>query len=213
MESNLLLIDQDLQSGRTGSLRDDLREVGSAVRQMKQLVVELLELARIGRLDLLAAAHSRETEEVPLELVVDEVVRQLRTANPGFSGVLLRVSALPVVRARRSQLAEVFQNLIDNAVKYTANAPGSRIEIGCEERDIGRVLFVRDNGVGIPASDRLRVFDVFIQLHPDATGNGIGLSIVRSIIAGHGGRVWIEDGLNGRGVSFCFTLHSLTSTD
>jgi signal transduction histidine kinase len=208
MESNLMLMRQDLQSGRTDTLNDDLEEVGTAVQKMKGLVVELLELARIGRLDLHAAAHSRAAEDVDLNEIVDQLSRQVRTANPAWTGTIQRLANLPIIRGRTVQLTEVFQNLIDNAVKYTAGIEAPRVEIGCVQRPDGSLLFVRDNGPGIPRADRQRVFDLFVQLRSDAEGVGIGLAIVRSIINSHGGRVWIEDGMDGRGVTFCFVLNS-----
>jgi len=211
MESNLLLMEKDLRAGREGSLTDDLKEVGEAVQKMKRLVVELLELARIGRLDLVAATHSREMDEIDLDSLVDQAVREIRIGNPAWQGTIERIDSLPAVRARRTQITEVFQNLIDNAVKYSAAAESPRVEIGCRRRPEGVVYFVRDNGCGIPRHDRTRVFDLFVQLRPDAAGVGIGLPIVRSIIHSHGGRVWVEDGIDGLGASLCLVLNSLAS--
>lgn len=208
MESNLLLMQNDIQSGETDRLGDDIREVSAAVLKMKRLVVELLDLARIGRLDLIAAAHSRAMDDVNLNELVDQIAREVRTAHPAWSGTLGRVGSLPTIRGRKTQLTEVFQNLIDNAVKYTHEARSPRVEVGCEQRFDGQVLFVRDNGPGIPIADRKRVFDLFVQLRPGASGVGIGLSIVRSIMASQKGSLWIEDGIDGGGVSFCFATHS-----
>ncbi|QDT53384.1 Phytochrome-like protein cph1 [Caulifigura coniformis] len=209
MESNLLLMEQDLRAGRGGSLTDDLKEVGEAVQKMKRLVVELLELARIGRLDLVAATHSRVMDDIDVDSLVDQVVREIRTGNPAWQGTIERIDSLPPVRARRTQITEVFQNLIDNAVKYSAGAESPRVEIGCRRQPDGVVYYVRDNGFGIPRHDRTRVFDLFVQLRPDAAGVGIGLPIVRSIISSHGGRVWVEDGIDGLGASLCLVLNSL----
>ncbi len=208
MESNLRLMQQDLVAGRAGSLKDDLAEVGEAVQKMKRLVVELLDLARIGRLDLIAAAHSRATDDIDLNEIVDQVARDVLLGNPGWKGSLKRVNDLPMVRGRATQLTEVFQNLIDNAVKYSSRVDSPRVEIDSDFTGDVATVSVRDNGCGIPRQDRNRVFDLFVQLRPDAAGVGIGLAIVRSIISSHGGRVWIEEGLDGRGSSFCVVLHS-----
>jgi two-component system sensor histidine kinase KdpD len=83
------------------------------------------------------------------------------------------------------------------------------VEISGGAGDDGATVTVRDNGWGIQRLDRNRVFDLFIQLRPDAPGVGIGLSIVRSIVSSHGGRVWIEDGLDGRGVCLCVFFPSV----
>ncbi len=208
MESNLRLMQLDLSAGRSGRLEEDLSEVGEAVQKMKRLVVELLDLARIGRLDLIAAAHSRATDDIDLNQIVDQAAREVVAGHPAWNGTFRRRSELPVVRGRTTQLTEVFQNLIDNAVKYSATVESPRVEVDCA-RDAEHVtVFVRDNGCGIPPQDRQRVFDLFVQLRPDAEGVGIGLAIVRSLVCSQGGRIWIEDGLDGRGCTFCVTLHS-----
>lgn len=209
MESNVRLIQRDMQEGRSTRLESDLAEVGEAVQKMKRLVVELLDLARIGRLDLIAAAQTRDFDDIDLNPIADQVVRQILAGNPAWSGTIERVSPLPPVRGRATQITEVFQNLVDNAVKYSAGVESPRVEIGFLERSNGSHFFVRDNGCGIPREDRGRVFDLFVQLRPDATGVGVGLPIVRSIVNSHGGRVWVEDGIGGRGASFCLVLNPL----
>ena len=209
MESNLRLIQRDMQEGRSTRLESDLAEVGEAVHKMKRLVIELLDLARIGRLDLIAAAQSRDFESIDLTIVADQVVRQILAGNPTWNGTIERISPLPVVRGRTTQITEVFQNLVDNAVKYSAGAQPPRVEIGCLERPTGTQIFVRDNGCGIPREERSRVFELFVQLRPDATGFGVGLPIVRSIVNSHGGRIWVEDGIGGRGTSLCLVLNPL----
>jgi signal transduction histidine kinase len=176
---------------------------------MKRLVVELLDLARIGRLDLIAAAQTRDLDDIDLSTLTDQVVRQILAGNGAWNGTIERICPLPVVRGRATQVTEVFQNLIDNAVKYSVGVESPRVEIGFEERPGGSHLFVRDNGCGIPREDRGRVFDLFVQLRPDATGVGVGLPIVRSIVNSHGGRVWVEDGIDGRGACFCLVLNPL----
>jgi signal transduction histidine kinase len=209
MESNVRLMQRDLLEGRATNLEADLAEVGEAVQKMKRLVVELLDLARIGRLDLVAAAQARDLDEIDLNAVADQVIRQILAGHPAWNGTIERTCELPVVRGRVTQVTEVFQNLIDNAVKYSAGAESPRVEIGFLQRPGGSHVFVRDNGCGIPREDRSRVFELFVQLRPDATGFGVGLPIVRSIVNSHGGRVWVEDGIDGRGVSFCLVLHPL----
>jgi signal transduction histidine kinase len=207
MESNLRLIQRDIKEGRSQTLEGDLNEIGDAVQKMKRLVVELLDLARIGRLDLFAAAQSLEVEDVDLNEIVDQVAREIVTGNPTWNGSVERIDVLPVVRGRRTQLTEVFQNLIDNAVKYSSGVDSPRVEIGRGLQANGSQIFIRDNGCGVPREDRSRVFDLFVQLRPDASGVGVGLPIVRSIVNSHGGRVWVEDGIGGRGASFCLVIN------
>ncbi|MHC1742175.1 MAG: ATP-binding protein [Syntrophobacteraceae bacterium] len=129
-----------------------------------------------------------QTEEV-LHTVRDEFgaflsMRQIAWEEPG---------SLPQIKADRMSLIRAFRNLVDNALKYGGESL-SRIEIGYEERDGAHVFSVSDNGVGIPACDRERIFELF-QRNPSAKGvegTGLGLAIVKEIAEKHQGQVWVE---------------------
>ena len=204
-ESNLAFLAEDVAAGKTARVHEDVEEIRSAVLRMKDLVTELLELARLGRLDL-TTVGGRPAHPVPLADVVAEALQILKGAPAAARADIAVVTPLPVVNGRHHQLIEVYQNLIENGVKFASENAAPRVEIGAESREGDVVLFVRDNGRGIPAPDRERVFELFVQLDATGEGTGIGLAIVRRIIAAHGGRVWIEEGTGGRGASFCFTL-------
>lgn len=113
---------------------------------------------------------------------------------------------LPVVSCDRSRLLQVFQNLIENAVKFMGEQPRPRIRVGCRRRQGEPVLFVEDNGIGIDAADQERVFGLFDRLRRTAEGTGVGLALVKKIVEVHGGRVWIESTGQGHGTRVCFTL-------
>ncbi|MEI8064014.1 MAG: ATP-binding protein, partial [Verrucomicrobiota bacterium] len=106
----------------------------------------------------------------------------------------------------RMRLAEVFQNLIDNACKFMGDQKSPRIEIGVEERTGGRVFFVRDNGIGIDPRHQSKVFELFEVLDVKAGGTGIGLTLVKRIVELYKGRVWLESEGLGKGTCFYFTL-------
>ena len=106
---------------------------------------------------------------------------------------------LPVVRADRQRLLEVFQNLVENAAKFTGGQPAPRVEIGVRRDGEEPVFYVRDNGRGIEPRFLERVFELFEKLDPGADGTGVGLALVRRIVEAHGGRVWAEsDGAGPR---------------
>jgi signal transduction histidine kinase len=115
---------------------------------------------------------------------------------------------LPVVWADRPRLLEVFQNLVENAAKFTGGQSAPRIEIGARRDGETRVFYVKDNGRGIDPRFLERVFELFAKLDPGADGTGVGLALVRRIVEAHGGRVWAESDGSGRGATFCFTLPS-----
>jgi signal transduction histidine kinase len=100
----------------------------------------------------------------------------------------------------------VFSNLIGNSVKYLKPGRPGHIEIGGEREGREAHCWVRDNGAGLPASAKTRLFQVFQRFHPDlAPGEGMGLAIVRRVVERHGGRIWAE-GEEGVGSTFHFTL-------
>jgi len=101
---------------------------------------------------------------------------------------------------------EVFENLVDNAVKFLGDQPSPRVEIGMEPGDGEVVLFVRDNGKGIDPRHQSKLFGLFEQLDANQPGSGMGLAMVRRIVELHGGKIWLQsDGL-GQGTTFRFTL-------
>jgi signal transduction histidine kinase len=103
-------------------------------------------------------------------------------------------------------LREVFENLIDNAAKYTGDQPNPAIEIGTRAQDGNTVFYIKDNGIGIESTYHNRVFVLFEKLDPTIEGTGIGLALVKRIIETHGGRIWVESEGVGMGSVFCFTL-------
>jgi light-regulated signal transduction histidine kinase (bacteriophytochrome) len=122
----------------------------------------------------------------------------------------LRVDKLPIVVCDETAMAEVFHNLITNAVKYNDKSLPV-IEIGCTERlnpdtqQPEHEFFVRDNGMGIKKEYFDKIFQVFQRLQRDEEGTGIGLTIVRRVIEWHGGRIWLESE-EGKGTTFYFTI-------
>jgi chemotaxis family two-component system sensor kinase Cph1 len=171
--------------------------VDSALR-MTQLIRDLLVYSQV--------IHSEQDDmqEVALGETVDWALANLRSSIEE-SGAIVETDALPAVRCDKSQIAQVFQNLISNAIKYrSAEAP--RIEITCQRNEIGWVFSVRDNGIGISPAYHEKVFGVFRRLHgTDYAGTGIGLAICKKIVEKHGGRIWVESEA-GQGSVFKFSL-------
>jgi light-regulated signal transduction histidine kinase (bacteriophytochrome) len=122
------------------------------------------------------------------------------------TGAELTHDPLPWVRSDPTQLVQLLQNLIANAVKFRG-AEIPRIHVGAA-REAGQWRFwVRDNGIGIDPRFRERVFEIFQRLHPRSAypGTGIGLAICKRIAERHGGRIWVESE-PGRGATFFFTV-------
>jgi PAS domain S-box-containing protein len=181
---------------------DDAREFMSYIvdgaARMKQLIEDLLAYSRVG-------TRGRDPEPTEAEGALEQALANLRAAIES-SGAAVTHDPLPTVRADASQLTQLFQNLVGNALKFRgAEAP--RIHVGAAEKDAEVVLSVRDNGIGIDPQYFERIFVIFQRLHSKAEyeGTGIGLAICKKIVDRHGGRIWVES-QPGRGSTFYCTL-------
>ena len=193
------LLDRDLREGNTERADQDMERIRAAVSRMGQLLDELLELSRIGRLD-----------NEPQEIAFGELAHQAADLVAGRiaeRGAVLDIADdLPHVFGDRARLLAVLQNLIDNAAKFMGDKTDGRIEIATRQDGETTVFFVRDNGDGFDPRYKEKVFGLFEQLNPGREGTGIGLAIVKRVIEVHGGQIWAESEGIGRGSTFCFTL-------
>jgi PAS domain S-box-containing protein len=193
-------MEKDAVSGNLDRLKADVARIASAADKMQQLLNDLLELSRVGRL-------MNPPERVSFAAIAREAV-ELVQGRIAARGVQVEVSPdLPDVHGDRVRLVEVVQNLVDNAVRFMGQQPNPRIEIGQRGNDAdGKpIFFVRDNGVGIDPRYHDQVFGLFSKLDAQTEGTGIGLALVKRIVEVHGGRIWVESEL-GKGSTFYFTL-------
>jgi light-regulated signal transduction histidine kinase (bacteriophytochrome) len=144
-------------------------------------------------------------ETVSLEGVLGRALADLQVALEE-SGAVVTHDPLPAVAADASQMAQLLQNLIGNALKFRG-AAAPRVHVSARRQEGEWRLAVRDNGIGIEPEYAERIFAIFQRLHTRDRypGSGIGLAICRKITARHGGRIWVESG-PGEGATFCFTL-------
>ncbi len=193
------LLERDAKAGDRERLAADLERIRSAATRMRQLLDELLELSKVGRL-------RSPPEAVDLRELAAEAVDQV--AGPiADAGVRVEIQQdLPEVFGERSRLLDVFQNLVGNAVKFIGDQPEPRVEIGGFVEGDEVVVFVRDNGRGIDPSHHQRVFKLFQRLETEIEGTGIGLAMVKRIVEVHGGRAWVESDGAGLGSTFFFAL-------
>jgi signal transduction histidine kinase len=172
------------------------------VKHMARLVDDLLDVSRVARGKV---ALSR----APIEMA-EVLSKALETVSPALEERAHQLSvSVParglMVDGDDERLAQVFANLLNNAAKFTE--PGGRIQIVAEARDGRARISVRDNGVGIDASQLPHIFDMFVQARDGARGGlGIGLSIVRNLVALHGGTVTARSDGPGRGSEFIIEL-------
>jgi PAS domain S-box-containing protein len=192
-------IEQAAIEGKVDALRADMDRVYKSTAKMHQLLDDLLELSRIGRL-------AKAPEQVPFEAIVRDALDRTHGRLSTQKVVVEVQEDLPSVRVDRDRLVEVMQNLIDNAAKFMGGQPEPRIWIGTRGHEGDLAFFVRDNGLGIEPRYRERVFNLFDKLDPKSAGTGVGLALVKRIVEVHGGRVWLESAGYGQGSTFLFTL-------
>lgn len=188
-----------LAEQRYDLLAEDLQRVAAAADKMNDLLNDLLELSRVGRVIY-------PPTEFALAQVVQEALNLLEgTLRERQVQVIIHPN-LPTVHGDRRRLFEVYLNLLENAVKFMGPQPAPRVEIGWNHHGQEPVFFVQDNGIGVPPAYQETIFGLFNKLDHDSPGTGLGLAIVRRIIEVHGGRIWVESQGRGHGSRFCFTL-------
>ena len=192
-------LQEDTTAGDAQRMRSDIAYITAATEKMQWLLNDLLELSRIGRL-----------MNPPEEIHFEEIVRE---AMEMVSGRLISQKVHVKITAEqhqlygdRQRLREVFENLLDNAIKYLHSQPAPEITIGIRSTGGEVIYYVQDNGIGVAPQYQEKIFGLFEKLDPAVEGTGVGLAIVKRIVEIHGGRIWVESKGIGCGSTFCFTL-------
>jgi len=185
-----------------GTLDNDANEfidfaIDGATR-MQTLIEDLLAYSRV-------TIRGKAFEPVDSNGVVDEVLQNLEVTITEHNAVVTR-DELPAVSADRTQLVQLVQNLVGNAIKFHGEEP-PHVHVAARKPEKEWVFSVQDNGIGIDPKYQDRVFKVFKRLHTrdEYPGTGIGLAVCKRIVDRHGGRIWLESE-PGKGTTFYFTL-------
>jgi len=204
------LLKEDLEKGAVQRAVSDLMTISEAVTKMDRLLLDTLELSRIGRV-------ANPPEDVPFDQIVKEVLEQTSQRIKSRNVAVSVAQDTPKVHVDMPRIVEVLVNLIENCVKYMGDQERPTIEIGVrhdleqaiffieDKGSIETVFFVKDNGIGLDPKEHEKVFGLFYKVNRQSEGTGVGLAIVKRIIEVHGGRIWIESEL-GKGCTVCFTL-------
>ncbi len=176
-----------------------ITKVKDGVLRMQTLINDLLNFSRIQ-------TKPRTLAPLDLNKKVENCIKSLN-ASIEKSGAKINVEPLPTVTADRSQMAQLFQNLIGNAMKFSAEGRTPNVNISAKQNGPFWKFTIQDNGIGIAPEYTERIFGVFQRLHSGSTypGTGIGLAICQHIVVGHGGQIWVESE-PGAGSTFHFTL-------
>lgn len=195
----VFLLASDLGERLTPEAREALGAIRCTIDQMNELLKGLLSYSRVGRGGVTLGECN--TEEV-LGVVLGNL-----TAELNATGAQVTHDPLPAVRADERLLAQLLQNLVENAIKYRSEDP-PHVHVSASKRPGEWILSVADNGIGVPPESRERIFGMFQRLQSDESvygGMGIGLATCKKIVEQHGGRIWVEPN-SPKGSVFRFTL-------
>lgn len=193
---------QLLEARRAEALDEEargwIRRTVDSVRRMEALIRDLLAYSGVDE-------RARPFARVELDAALDDALALLEGSLREAGAVLTR-DPLPAVAGDRTQLMQVFLNLLGNALVYHGPRP-PRVHVSARRDGARWVVSVRDEGIGIDPRHHERVFELFRRLHTpqEYPGTGIGLAICRRVVQRHGGRIWVESE-PGRGADFLFTL-------
>lgn len=184
--------------GSNNDADDFISYAVNGAKRMQQLINDLLAYPRVRR------------KEKPFELINSKTIIEQVLVNLSRvikeSKAVITYDSLPDVKGDSLQLMQLFQNLIDNAIKFRGKK-SPRIHISAEQKGKEWVFSMRDNGIGICSKFLERIFIIFQRLHTreEYPGTGIGLALCKKIVEGHGGCIWIESEI-GKGSVFYFTI-------
>ncbi len=187
-------ISEDYKEKLDDEGRESLTLIRNNVEKMDTLISGILDYSTINK-------NQTEFYEVDIDKLVDNITSTMLIPQ---HITIEKKDKLPVVKGDKFRLQQLFQNLIDNAIKYNDKSEG-RIEIGVADDDTFWKFFVKDNGKGIEETYFDKIFKTFQKLENNPESSGIGLSIVKKIVTLYGGDIWVESELES-GTIFYFTL-------
>lgn len=199
VKSFLALLEQDLKAGDAQLVGKDIEYIKLSADRMERLLNELLQLSRVGRVD-----------SQPVEISYRELINEILATVAGqitSKGVEVHVDDQQLqLYGDAVRLAQIWQNLVDNAVKYMGDQQQPKIDLGFEFVQGQPVFYVSDNGMGFDPAYSEKIFELFQQLDGHSDGSGLGLALVKRIVELYNGRIWAESAGRGQGSCFRFTL-------
>ncbi len=197
--SYLQLLDRRYGDELSAEAREFMAFAVDGATRMKQLINDLLAFSRVG-------TQGGEFQDTDLNRVVGVVHNNLMGLIEE-TGAIITHDELPVVAADETQMQQLYQNLIGNAIKFRKDDQAPAVHLGAEKKNGLWQMSVSDNGIGLDPQFKDRIFVLFQRLHGTEKyqGTGIGLAVSKRIIDRHGGRIWVESQA-GEGATFFFTL-------
>ncbi|MBL4622116.1 MAG: PAS domain S-box protein [Immundisolibacteraceae bacterium] len=196
------ILADNLQNNQLDDAKKDLQRITRAANKMHKLLSELLDYSRLG-----ITPHSAVS--TPMTDIIHDALERTAGQIRESSAQITVQQDLPEVDGDPDRLAQLYQNLIDNAIKFRCKDREIQIQIGWNQHK--SYFYVDDNGAGITETYQHKVFELFNQLDPNQLGTGIGLASAKRIIEAHGGKIWLSASSPLGGTQFCFSLSTLST--
>jgi PAS domain S-box-containing protein len=173
--------------------------VVESVHKMQQLVSDLLSYSKMG--------SKTRRQEIDMEQVLNQVLKNLSMTIQECGAVVRHDSVLPCINADWTKMVQLFQNIINNAIKFRCPQRSPEIVISVQEDENSWIFLIKDNGLGIAPENHRRIFDIFKRLHTEEEypGSGIGLAVCKRIVENYDGKIWVESEY-GKGTVFFISL-------
>ncbi len=199
IKSYLKILQEDLAEGKTEELPQIVETMTTATAEMDALIENLLNYAKN------AAGNIRPTK-IALVALIENILKKNNVAKNYPQTKIEIIPNLPNIFGDAQMIEQLFTNLLENALKYSAEKQDAHIKIGFEKQQQNTVFYIKDNGIGFKEEDAKKLFEPFIRLAPkNIEGSGIGLATVKKVIEKHQGKIWAESE-PGKGSVFYFIL-------
>jgi signal transduction histidine kinase len=199
--SHVQILAEDYKGKLDADADESIHHAIEGAAHMRLLIHDLLAYSRVNR-------KNEPLEAMPASEALTKALRHL-AVSVRESNAEVVCGELPLVEADPTQLIQLFQNLVGNALKFRGSSP-PRVRVSADRTDEGWLFSVRDNGIGIDPQYNDRIFAPFERLHGrhEYPGTGVGLAICKKIVERHGGRIWVES-KPGEGSTFRFTMPAI----
>lgn len=198
VSSYIQLLEQRYKGQLDADANEFIEFAVNGIKRMDRLIIDILKYSRVGTED-------KEHLLVDFTKIIDIVIATSQE-NIVASKATVTAGKLPALKVNELQMVQLFQNLINNALKFRGEQP-PRVDISAEEKKDEWLFAVKDNGIGIDSKYSKKIFAVFQRLHSmsEYEGTGIGLAICKKIVEQHNGKIWVESE-PGKGATFYFTI-------
>lgn len=194
------LLKRSLKDRLQDNEQEYLQYISTGANSMKNLIEDLLTYSRVN-------TNNHQLEEVSVPRILESIQLNLQTALED-SGGTIKIKNIPdSIQADSTMMRQLFQNLVENAIKFRRPGVAPKVEIGCSSTEDFWNFYIKDNGIGISPEFQEKIFLLFRKLHSSSKyeGTGIGLALCKKIVEQHGGKIWVNDQYKD-GTCFQFTL-------